>query len=205
MIELKKQIEDCLLNIPVDGGGGCSIEKAFIMAEYMILENITYSVEIGVYKGRSFFPQALTHKVTNGKIIGIDPYLKEAAREKDLQKNAALMIDKLIDNWDTIETYISNLQRITNLQLGNNAFIIRDKSENVVKYLSDNIELIHIDGNHDVDYVTKDISLYLPKIKQNGIIIMDDTDWESVKSCLHLLTGCVLEKSFNNWQIWRKK
>ena len=206
MKELKKQIEKCLSNIVADGGGGCSIEKAFIMAEYIMFENIKYSVEIGVYNGRSFFPQALAHKITGGKIIGIDPYLKEAAREKDLPKDIAIAVDKLIDNWNTIEMYISNLERILSLQLGNNAFIIRDTSENIVSYLPDNIELLHIDGNHDISFVTKDISLYVPKLKPGGIIVMDDTDWDSVKSCLYLLSEnqCILERDFNTWQVWRK-
>lgn len=204
--ELRTQIEACLQQLPSDAGGGCPVEKALLMAEYIVSEEITYAVEIGVYKGRSFFPQALAQKHIGGIIIGVDPYLKESAREKDLSPVLKVMVDNLIDSWDTFESYVSNLGTIINLKVGNNALIIRETSEVAVKYLPGEIGLLHIDGNHDVEFVEKDINLYLPKIKKNGLIIMDDTDWESVRSCLHLLNdSCLLEKDYGLWQVWRKR
>ena len=63
--------------------------------------------------------------------------------------------------------------------------ILRDKSENVVNNFDDNsIDILHIDGCHDYEYVLKDLSLYSNKIIKDGIIIMDDTNWPSVRSAV---------------------
>ncbi|WP_228895978.1 class I SAM-dependent methyltransferase [Pseudoduganella aquatica] len=70
---------------------------------------------------------------------------------------------------------------------------------------ADGIGVLHIDGNHDIEFVAKDLQYYLPKIKSNGPIIMDDTDWDSVRSCLPLLAAqCKLESEHGTWQVWRK-
>jgi hypothetical protein len=203
--QLRVQIEECLRQIPTDFGGGCTIEKALIMADYIVSEHITYSIEVGVYRGRSFFPQALAHKFTGGRIIGIDPYRKDTAREKDVSLEMRAEIDKFIDSWDIVGSYIAVLEKISDLKLGNNATIFRETSEGSFQYIPNGIGMIHIDGNHDTDFVINDITNYFGKIKHNGIVIMDDTDWASVRGCLHLLSeGCILEKDYNTWQVWRK-
>jgi hypothetical protein len=204
--ELRAQVELSLQHLPADGGGGCPVEKALAMVEYIVAENIVYSIEIGVYKGRSFFPQALAHQQTGGQVFGIDPYLRSAAREKDLTPEMRIVVDKLIDAWDPLDTYIANLRRIPLWRLGNHAVLLRETSEVAVKYLPDDIGMLHIDGNHDIEFVAKDIILFLPKIKSGGLIIMDDTDWASVQSCLPLLSkDCDLEKDCGTWQVWRKR
>jgi predicted O-methyltransferase YrrM len=66
-----------------------------------------------------------------------------------------------------------------------NVNILRNKSENVVNNFDNNsIDILHIDGCHDYEYVLKDLSLYSDKITTNGIIIMDDINWPSVKSAM---------------------
>ena len=147
-----------------------------------------------------FFPQALAHKFTGGRIIGIDPYRKDTAREKDVSLEMRAEIDKFIDSWDIVGSYIAVLEKISDLKLGNNATIFRETSEGSFQYIPNGIGMIHIDGNHDTDFVLNDITNYFGKIKHNGIVIMDDTDWASVRGCLHLLSeGCILEKDYNTW------
>ena len=78
--QLRVQIEECLRQIPTDFGGGCTIEKALIMADYIVSEHITYSIEVGVYRGRSFFPQALAHNSRAGvlsELIHTEKTLRE--------------------------------------------------------------------------------------------------------------------------------
>ncbi|MYN09724.1 class I SAM-dependent methyltransferase [Pseudoduganella aquatica] len=203
--ELRQLIDTALQHLPADGGGGCPPEKALAMAEYVVSENINYAVEIGVYKGRSFFPTALAQQSIGGQVIGIDPYLKSSARENDLTPEMKVVVNNIIDAWDTVDSYISNMRRIALWGLGNNAMLLRETSEVAVKYLPDGIGMLHIDGNHDIEFVAKDILYYLPKIKNNGLIIMDDTDWDSVRSCLPLLAAqCKLESEHGTWQVWRK-
>ena len=43
------------------------------------------------------------------------------------------------------------------------------------------IDMLHIDGNHDYAYVSKDAALYIPLVRQGGIIVFDDINWESVR------------------------
>jgi hypothetical protein len=204
--ELHSEIEQCLQMLPADAGGGCPIEKALAMADYIVTENLTYSIEIGVYKGRSFFPQALAQRRIGGVVFGIDPYMKECAREKDLTPQMKTLVDNIVDSWDTVKTYALNLGWILSWKLGNNAVLIRETSEAAAKYLPGDAGLLHIDGNHDIEFVEKDIALYLPKIKSGGLVVMDDTDWASVQACLHLLEdqNCKLDSDHGTWQVWRK-
>src|SRR5436190_13237651 len=69
----------------VPGGllGTCSVPKAFMMAWIIRRFKLQTTVDIGVYKGRSLFPQALAHqKYTKGVVYGVDPWSREEAREK---------------------------------------------------------------------------------------------------------------------------
>lgn len=50
--------------------------------------------------------------------------------------------------------------------------------------------MLHIDGNHDIKYVLKDIELFLPLLNPNSIIVMEDIDWNSVKSDYKKLKNC---------------
>lgn len=202
--ELHREIEECLKLLPADDGGGCPLDKARWMADTIVAEQLACSVEIGVYKGRSFFPQALAQRHIGGLAIGIDPYSKASAREKDLSDDLRKVVDDLIDAWDVGETYTQNLVHVLEWQLGNHALLLRETSEEAARFMPFNIGLLHIDGNHDVEYVTQDITLYLPHVKAGGLVVMDDTDWDSVRSCLHLLQGCTLESDRGGWQVWRK-
>jgi predicted O-methyltransferase YrrM len=48
-------------------------------------------------------------------------------------------------------------------------------------------DLVHIDGNHDTEVVTKDVELYLPRLNRKGFIILDDISWDSVKLTYQVL------------------
>jgi predicted O-methyltransferase YrrM len=50
-------------------------------------------------------------------------------------------------------------------------------------------DLIHIDGNHDTALVMQDVENYLPLLKQEGFIVMDDVSWESVKPAYDQVAG----------------
>lgn len=52
-------------------------------------------------------------------------------------------------------------------------FIIK-ASEDAVSLIPDNLDFVYIDGNHDYEFVKKDIELYYPKLKSGGVIGGDD-------------------------------
>jgi len=57
-----------------------------------------------------------------------------------------------------------------------------DSSENDI-----NFGLVHIDGNHDTEFVLKDVLNYVPLVKKGGIILLDDISWDSVKPAMEAI------------------
>src|SRR4051794_26030032 len=81
---LYRQVARVLEQIPVDFGGGCSVSKAHVMAWLIRRHQLTTTLDIGVYRGRSLFPQGIAHvQYTGGVVYGVDPWSSEAAREHD--------------------------------------------------------------------------------------------------------------------------
>lgn len=185
MGSLRSEIRELLSNIPIDFGGGCSLNKAFLMAGLIRQYDLRITVDIGVYRGRSLFPQALSHRrLTRGIVYGIDPWYASEAREQD---NAALKgkIDQFIDKTNFQAIYEQVVTLIDKLQLKNHCVLLRSKSSDAIAFFEENniyFDLIHIDGNHDSRIVTKDMQLYVPRLRNNGFVILDDVSWESVKS-----------------------
>ncbi|MGB9979481.1 class I SAM-dependent methyltransferase [Methanobacterium sp.] len=183
-MNLFHELENISELIPVDFGGGSSLSKTYLMAYLVLKNNLKIYAEIGVYKGRSLFPIAYAIKQNNGVSYGIDPYIKDAAREHDVEKNLEIQIDEFIDKLDFEGVYQEVLELRSQLDLENHIELLRKKSSDSVDFFKKNnikIDIIHIDGNHDTKYVTEDVELYLPLINHNGFIIMDDIDWDSVK------------------------
>ena len=76
-----------------------------------------------------------------------------------------------------------------------------------MSFKKESIDIIHIDGNHNEESVSKDIKNYFPLIKQGGIIMMDDSDWKGVRNSIDkLLTGKTeLQISNKHLEIYIKK
>lgn len=167
-----------------DSGGACSPYKVmYIYNNFIRDKNIKTIVEIGVYNGCFLLP--ITHMNNNILSYGIDPYesyIQNNIQDVNLYKMAA-----------AITTNSNFLNDVYNRLMGNinkfklNVKILRNKAENVSNNFDDNsIDILHIDGSHDYEYVLKDLSLYGDKIINDGIIIMDDTNWPSVKNALDM-------------------
>ncbi len=142
-------------------------------------------VEIGVYKGKSFLPLACVIKQNKGLSIGIDPYISSCAREYDIDEDKQIIIDKFIDSIDFEQIYKEVLEKKETFELSSGCIIIRETSENAYEYLKDvklEIDMLHIDGNHDISYVELDAKKYIPMVRDNGFVIFDDIDWDSVNT-----------------------
>jgi hypothetical protein len=50
------------------------------------------------------------------------------------------------------------------------ACFIKKTSEEAVKDIKEQLDFVYIDGNHQYEYVKKDIALYYPLVKQGGIL-----------------------------------
>lgn len=175
--------------------GWCSIEKATKFVEIILEHKPTLCVEIGVFGGSSLIPQALALQHNNhGVVYGIDPWTKSDALEEMISEENKEWWGKL----DLEEIYNHCFNHILTLDLNNHCKLLRDKSENVVNNFQDNdIDLLHIDGNHSEALSYKDAVLYLPKVKSGGHIFFDDIWWTegdsnvtTRKAILYLLESC---------------
>ncbi len=72
----------------------------------------------------------------------------------------------------------------------NNIEAVIGESLSAVNMFEDNsIDLLFIDGNHNYEFAKEDYNKYLPKVKENGIILIDDIQlhggmerfWEEIK------------------------
>ncbi len=187
-VELYKDLSRIVDQIPTDFGGGCPISKSFLMAKIALSNNLKTYVEIGIYRGRSFFPMARAMQLLGGVAYGIDPYTKDSAFEYDIEEHLKQKMDEFIDTSDFSEIFNEVLAFRKALGLEYCTEIIRSKSSNAINYFQNNqinIDMLHIDGNHDTAHVREDIDLYLPMVKEGGYIVLDDIDWESVKPALN--------------------
>lgn len=163
--------------------------KALTMALFIKSRNIKLSAEIGVYRGRSLFPQAIAHKLfSGGTVYGIDPYDNGAAVQHD-RKDISDILKEFADKTDFESIYRNVLTLLHQFSLDKNAAVIRKRSADATDFFTrDNqIGLIHIDGNHDTKFVVADVNDYFPLLRDGAVIILDDISWDSVKPAFDIL------------------
>jgi predicted O-methyltransferase YrrM len=204
-----KNLHKLITNDQYDIGGLCTEPKGNVIKSLVKDSNAKLCVEIGVFKGSSllYFAEALQE--TGGKVIGIDPYEIESLKNEIPNKQVSHIIyNVLFKEQTTLDNLYSNLtQIIEENKLNNVVKLIRDKSENYYQNIkSESIDVLHIDGNHDEEYVSKDILNYLPLVKKGGYIIMDDITWVGVKNSInnHLINSCHLMSDHVDFSVYIK-
>lgn len=188
-LDLLKELDPIIDRIPSDFGGGSPRSKLLLMCYLAYRYRLKTYVEIGVYRGRSLFPLAYTIKMNKGMAYGIDPYCREMAYEVDVNPEHQKAVTQFIDetDYDMIYEEVEILRKA--LDLTHYCEIHRKPSESAAGFFSENripIDMLHIDGNHDTSFVETDVAQYLPLVSPRGFIIMDDTNWESVKPAYSL-------------------
>jgi hypothetical protein len=184
MKSLRSEIAALLAQMPMDFFGGCSVSKAYLMSYLIRRFRMKTTLDIGVYRGRSLLPQALAHKrYTGGVAYGVDPWSAEQAKGND-----SLQLKEKINHFlceIDFEAVYRDVDKIRKaLGFENHCQLVRKTSVEAASYFGQKnitFDLIHIDGNHDAAPVMKDVELYLPLLKPEGFLVMDDVTWESVK------------------------
>jgi hypothetical protein len=188
--------------------GWCEESKALKMSQFIIERNFNLCVEIGVFGGASLLPQALSLKYNNkGVVFGIDPWDNESALES--------MTEEANIKWwgyvDLDQMYNHCVENIKKYEVENFCKLIKNKSENVCDKFKDNsIDMLHIDGNHSEDLAYKDATLYLSKVKRNGVIFFDDIHWTednvatTRKALSYLMEHCIRLELIDNCLILEK-
>ena len=170
--------------------GWCSKNKAQKFYDIITGSKAKLCVEIGVFEGSSFIPQALAvkHNDNNGILIGIDPWTQDAALE-DMESNENKNYWSRIDMNESHERFMKHLK---NYELNSFCKIYKFKSESITnKFEDESIDVLHIDGNHCENTSYKDSFNYLPKVKKGGYVFFDDIFWS--EDGMKIST----EKSFN--------
>lgn len=205
-----KNLHDLITYDKYDSGGRCDKIKGNLIKDLIIKTNAQLCVEIGVFKGSSlmYFAEAL--EITKGKVIGIDPYTIGSLINKipDERLNT-YFYDVLFKDQIILDNLYDGLIKIINEnELKDIVSLIRSKSEDYHTNLEkESIDILHIDGNHDEEYVTKDILFYLPLVKKGGHIIMDDITWPGVINSItnHLEDKTDLLQKYKDFAVYIKK
>lgn len=187
---LSNKIREIHSLIPQDFGGGCSHQKAILMALLIRNYELKKTADIGVYRGRSLFPQAIAHQLfSKGMVYGIDPYSNEAAIQND-RPDLQTALDEFVKVTDFQMLYNDVSSIISKNSYENHCMIVRKKSsEAAVDFKNSNTRfgLVHIDGNHDTAFVMEDVNNYFPLLDERSFIVLDDISWDSVKPAFSLL------------------
>ncbi len=170
--------------IETDLAGATPLPKMFLMAFLAELENLKFFVELGVYRGRSFFPTASVISRNGGRSCGIDPYCAAAAMEHDLDEPLRSSVNEFLKARDFEQIFREICRLRERSGFSESVAFLRNTAEDANAILLGRgieIDLLHIDGNHDTKYVARDYDSYGPLVKEGGFIIFDDIDWKSVR------------------------
>lgn len=181
------QVGGLLSGIEQDFGGGCSVGKAYVLSALIREYSLQVTVDIGVYKGRSLFPQAIAHREHSGGVVfGVDPWSAEEAREEDNpdQQDA---IDRFVESTDFGVVYEQVRAFCHKSEVQRHCVLLRKTSAEAASSFGEEgrtFGLVHIDGNHDTARVLEDVGLYIPLLAAGGFMVLDDVSWDSVKPAL---------------------
>lgn len=152
--------------------GWCSHAKASVLLDIITKIQPTKIVEIGVWAGKSLIPMAYALKRNGkGKIYGIDPW-----NSTESLVGVANESNKAYWSWVDHDAVFNNLIiRINEFQLTDQIELIRSTSEEAP--LINDIDFLHIDGNHSEVTSYLDVTKWTPLVRPGGWIILDDISW----------------------------
>lgn len=153
--------------------GWCSHQKASILVDIIAAAGARTIVEIGVWGGKSLLPMAYTLKKRpeNGKIYGIDPWDNVASIEGATHEHN-------IAYWSVVdhEGVLRQLEKVIHdWGLEEQVELIRASSADAP--IIENIDVLHIDGNHSEVTSYIDVTKWVPLVRKGGWIIFDDMNW----------------------------
>lgn len=169
--------------MPVLRGWEGKVERPFRMADLIMREKPSTVVEIGVFGGQSFIPQALALKALGqGRIYGIDPFNLKVIAEEMADYDDKVMWLKQDMNVVLTDTFTM----IKELELQDYATLILAKSLDVASLFrhGDMIDILHVDGGHTEQAALNDVEAYTTAMPSGGHIWMDDTHFPSLKPAL---------------------
>jgi len=190
--------------------GWCSLEKAAVLIDLILLEKPRIVVEIGVFNGKSLIPMACALKANEeGKIFGIDPW-----NTAEAVKGMKLIVNRVF--WNQIDfdaIYRSLVEKIEQFNLEEQIVLIRSTSVDAAPI--EDIDLLHIDGNHSEVASCQDVTKWVPLVRSGGAIVFNDMTWteQGIKTTARAVSwldeNCEKEMEYTSdysvFGIWRKR
>ena len=127
-------------------------------------------VEIGTWKGRTAIAMAVASPVS-ARIYCVDTWHGEVADE-----TAGAAINPL-------GTYLGFLDNVATFPIPYGKIVSFPMTSVEASYWfrPDSVDLLYVDGNHEYDWVRKDLAWWYPKVRTGGILCGDDAFFEGVK------------------------
>jgi predicted O-methyltransferase YrrM len=151
-------------------GSWCSQEKGAMLMDMVLLLQPRVTVEVGVFAGASLVPLAVAVQHAKcGKTYAIDDW------------NASTAVQYMEGGNDTYRWWSTlnmdpvreqSLQAIRTWQLQNSVTVIKAPSVAAVSNISDEIDLLHLDGDFTEKGSLDDFDAYFPKLKVGGGLII---------------------------------
>lgn len=185
--------------------GWCTPEKAQVLFDLILKSNSQFTVELGVFGGRSLIPMGLAHKEKqSGVVIGIDAWCASASLEG--------VNDKANDDWWKDIDYKAIKQSCIDAIDANDLWefceTLHMRSKTFGALIGKEvIDILHQDSNHSEATTCMEVELFAPLIRAGGYWISDDTDWKTTQKAQALLIakGFDVYSEFNTYKIFRKK
>jgi predicted O-methyltransferase YrrM len=185
--------------------GWCTDEKSKLMTDLVRKVRPNLCVEIGVFGGKSLIPiaQCIKDEDLECVIYGIDPWSTHFCLEYMEHPTQIAWWS----NEDLLSHYVRLCETLTSTRLWEQVRLLCAPSHTVVNtFYNESIDIIHIDGNHEVIPSSRDVKLYLPKVKHKGYIWMDDANWATLQPAISIIKEeCDLVIDKKDYQLYQKR
>ena len=150
--------------------------REHFLAETINTRGYLRVAELGVRGGRTLL-HLLSH-CPRTTVIGVDTWKhrpENAGREEEgLETYQNLNMSKL-------EHRVRSKSKV----FGSRCILFKTDTSEAAKLIPDNsLDLVFIDADHSENGVLSDIDLYLPKVRDRGVISGHDINWNSVKTAV---------------------
>lgn len=164
--------------------GWCSYDKALMLYSLVRQVKPEVAVEVGIHGGRSIVPIALALRDNKaGHVVGIETWSAEAIVAGGITESRNDFFWSIADFASIKRSF---LDYVIQNDLHGYIKLLEVSSERAARVL-DEIQFIHIDGNHSKVGAARDVVNFLPKVRPGGVIVFDDIEWSSTGPALDLL------------------
>lgn len=148
-------------------------ERMFIFQTAANLPQEFVGCEIGSYLGSSTALLACIASFNKGHVYAIDTFNSDAMTENGV---------------DTFADFCRHVYHYRNI-----ITVLRGHSSKMYKEVPDALDFLFIDGDHSCEQTLQDLKHYYPKLKPGGVLLMHDTNRESVQKAYNEFAPNVTE------------